>query len=154
MSLAAIREHEAFKDAMELLDCARMCGVPFAKVGDLIVNFLTDEGFFDANGNIHRNFIRARPQVNPKDYQPRNDPSKWTPRLPDREWWPLRGLVFQRDGYVCTYCKDEDGPFQIDHIVPVTRGGSNEPDNLCVACKPCNSSKGDRLLSEWRGRYR
>lgn len=38
---------------------------------------------------------------------------------------------------------------QLDHIVPKARGGSDHPDNLTLACGPCNASKRDKLLSEW-----
>jgi 5-methylcytosine-specific restriction endonuclease McrA len=52
-------------------------------------------------------------------------------------------------GHKCAYC---GGPFEgIDHVVPLARGGSNWPANLRPACLYCNSSKGDRLLSEWAG---
>lgn len=37
----------------------------------------------------------------------------------------------------------------IDHIIPLSRGGSHTADNLCAACEFCNCSKCDKLLSEW-----
>lgn len=37
----------------------------------------------------------------------------------------------------------------VDHVVPVTKGGSNDPSNLQLLCKPCNSSKGVRDHDEW-----
>lgn len=52
---------------------------------------------------------------------------------------------------VCAYCREPCVP-TIDHVVPLARGGRDEPSNVVPACKPCNSSKNDRLLSEWRGR--
>lgn len=61
----------------------------------------------------------------------------------------------------CAYCGcavDVDAPrfaphkATVDHIVPLTRGGTNWPDNLAVACPACNTSKGNRLLSEWTDR--
>lgn len=38
---------------------------------------------------------------------------------------------------------------EIDHVIPVSRGGRHAPDNLVAACQTCNRSKGDRLISEW-----
>lgn len=62
-----------------------------------------------------------------------------------------RAAIFARDGHVCSYCGTEDGPFHIDHIVPVARGGGNRPENLCVACAPCNFRKRAHLVSEIAG---
>lgn len=62
----------------------------------------------------------------------------------------IRGIVLARDGYTCQYCESEDGPFEIDHIYPVSKGGSDSLDNLLCACRSCNREKGSKLLSEWR----
>lgn len=54
----------------------------------------------------------------------------------------------------CCYCGRTGVPLEIEHIIPITReGSSNDPWNLALACKSCNSSKGDRLLSEWVHRW-
>ena len=53
-------------------------------------------------------------------------------------------------GRRCAYC---DRPATaVDHIRPLSRGGDNEIGNLAPVCKPCNSSKGAKLLTEWFGR--
>ncbi len=80
----------------------------------------------------------------------------------DREWIgvddrPVRfaiptavqQVVLTREGTVCTYCGDTDGPFDFDHILPVSRGGPNDASNLTLACATCNRSKGGKTLSEW-----
>ena len=36
-----------------------------------------------------------------------------------------------------------------DHVIPHSKGGPTTPDNLVAACRPCNTSKGARTLSEW-----
>lgn len=69
----------------------------------------------------------------------------------ESEWLRLCGEVYRRDGEVCRYCGATER-LSIDHIHPRARGGTNDLNNLCVACIPCNSSKCDRPLSEWRGR--
>lgn len=52
-------------------------------------------------------------------------------------------------GRRCAYC---GGPFEhVDHVIPISRGGSNWPANLRPACQPCNRSKWNKLLSEWEG---
>lgn len=62
-----------------------------------------------------------------------------------------RVKVFARDGHKCAYCGDTDGPFHIDHIYPVSKGGSNRIENLTVACWSCNLSKGCKTMMEWEG---
>lgn len=59
-------------------------------------------------------------------------------------WVTLRDMAFERDGYRCTYCGDEAGPFEIDHIIPRVKGGENILENVTVACRRCNRSKKDR----------
>lgn len=68
-----------------------------------------------------------------------------------REWERLRTMVLNRDGYICTYCHTYTGPFEVDHIVPLSRGGKSTMDNLCVACGPCNAGKRDKTPEEWVG---
>ena len=63
----------------------------------------------------------------------------------------VRAIVYARDGNVCTYCGATEGDFEIDHIIPVSKGGSDELENLTVACKPCNRSKGNKTIEEWCG---
>jgi hypothetical protein len=79
---------------------------------------------------------------------------RWSGSLSNRQ--PLsqakRREIVARDGHTCAYCRRVFGweELEVDHIVPVARGGNNDDDNLTTACKPCNISKGSKLLSEWR----
>jgi 5-methylcytosine-specific restriction endonuclease McrA len=42
----------------------------------------------------------------------------------------------------CSYCKKKmNGEYQVDHIVPLSRGGSNDRKNLQIVCPPCNLAK-------------
>lgn len=56
-------------------------------------------------------------------------------------------LVFQRDGYNCAWCDAEldNENWSVDHIIPISKGGTNELHNLQPMCRPCNSMKGDRV---------
>lgn len=49
----------------------------------------------------------------------------------------------------CFYCGSKNQP-SLDHIVPLARGGDHSIGNLTTACKPCNSSKGDSFITEWK----
>lgn len=55
-----------------------------------------------------------------------------------------RDEVIARDGYVCGICGGGVAPDQmsIDHIVPISRGGTDDLDNLQAAHRSCNSRKG------------
>lgn len=55
----------------------------------------------------------------------------------------LRFEVLRRDGHTCRYCgrAAPEVRLTVDHVVPVTLGGSDAPENLVTACSPCNSGK-------------
>jgi hypothetical protein len=71
-------------------------------------------------------------------------------KLPDSRWWTVIGQVLHRDGHRCTYCESTQ-QLTADHVVPLTRGGTNDLSNLTACCIPCNTQKGNKLLSEWSG---
>lgn len=53
-------------------------------------------------------------------------------------------------GGMCAYC--HVAPHEhLDHVIPLSRGGTNWPANLRPACARCNISKKDKFLSEWKG---
>lgn len=64
-----------------------------------------------------------------------------------------RAEVFARDGHACLIC-GSDERLTIDHIDPVSAGGSNAIDNLRTLCHSCNARRGAARLSdeELRGR--
>lgn len=50
----------------------------------------------------------------------------------------------------CVYCRaDIRESFQVDHIMPVSKGGSNDPSNLQLLCKSCNLLKRDKLPEQF-----
>lgn len=57
--------------------------------------------------------------------------------------------LLHRHNYRCAYCA-EARPLSVEHVVPITRGGRHTLGNILPVCRSCNSSKGRRLLSEWR----
>lgn len=62
----------------------------------------------------------------------------------------LRFEVFKRDSFTCQYCgrMAPDVILEVDHILPVAEGGTNNIMNLITSCHDCNSGKGKRKLSE------
>lgn len=63
-------------------------------------------------------------------------------------------FLFARDHYRCQYCgrhQTELKPREAltrDHLIPISRGGTNEWTNVVAACSPCNARKGNRLAAE------
>lgn len=62
----------------------------------------------------------------------------------------VRFEVFKRDRFVCQYCgrSAPDVILEVDHIVPVAKGGNNDIMNLVTACRDCNRGKCDRKLDD------
>lgn len=60
----------------------------------------------------------------------------------------LQKEVYARDGLKCRYCgfKHKSAlKFNIDHVIPVAKGGTEELSNLVVSCKKCNQAKGTKI---------
>lgn len=49
----------------------------------------------------------------------------------------------------CAYCGGKPAKIEIDHVVPVSRGGLHHRSNVVPACRRCNANKNDRLIHEW-----
>lgn len=62
----------------------------------------------------------------------------------------VRFEVFKRDRFSCQYCgaSAPDAVLHVDHIEPVSKGGSNDMMNLITSCDSCNLGKSDVLLSD------
>jgi 5-methylcytosine-specific restriction endonuclease McrA len=64
-----------------------------------------------------------------------------------------RKVILDRDSWKCRCCgvdvhdRRDNTPDKahIDHIVPISKGGNSEPDNLQVLCRTCNLSKADKI---------
>jgi hypothetical protein len=62
----------------------------------------------------------------------------------------VRFEVFKRDSFTCQYCgrKAPEVVLELEHIEPVSKGGSDELLNLITSCWQCNSGKSDRKLDD------
>ena len=60
---------------------------------------------------------------------------------------PLYPVVAERAVYRCEYCHAPEAvfnfPFEVEHILPQAHGGSDDPENLALACHACNLFKSD-----------
>lgn len=98
-----------------------------------------------------------------------NIPADWVapplPEIPSRYSYPptwsrrerleiVRDLAARDGQWTCSYCETllDETTAQIDHVVPRSRGGSDDMRNLALACGPCNRRKGNQLVEEldWR----
>lgn len=55
----------------------------------------------------------------------------------------FKPTLIKRDGEQCVYCKSTE-KLVVDHMVPIQLGGTDDTDNLALACKRCNSGKAGR----------
>ena len=55
----------------------------------------------------------------------------------------VRNYIFQRDNYQCCSCgkTEKQTTLEVDHIIPITNGGSNDISNLQTLCRGCNQKK-------------
>jgi len=66
-----------------------------------------------------------------------------------------RQSVYIRDRGICFYCNKEikeDIDVEIDHIIPLSRGGSDNYSNLILSCRKCNQKKLDKTSMEFCGK--
>lgn len=58
--------------------------------------------------------------------------------------------IFKRDGFTCIYCGNVPPRvvLEVDHVIPVSKGGSNHIDNLVSSCMDCNRGKSNRELTD------
>ena len=61
----------------------------------------------------------------------------------------LKKQVTDRAQGCCEYCKSQirfsPNSFEIDHIIPISRGGMNQLENMALACPQCNGHKADKI---------
>lgn len=78
---------------------------------------------------------------------PRKAPAKPGPD-PRAVGTKLRFQVFERDNFTCKYCglTPPAVRLQIDHVIPISKGGKDEEANLVTSCFECNNGKRDKVL--------
>jgi len=98
-------------------------------------------------------YLKAKPNLNwlvkqgfcvYSDIEERRE-SPWPSRyIPDE----IRQQVLTRDNNQCVKCKSPE-KLEIDHIIPVSKGGKGVIDNLQTLCISCNRSKRNRVASRY-----
>lgn len=64
----------------------------------------------------------------------------------------VRNSIIRRDNWTCQRCgnsvyKEPNLLLEVDHIIPISKGGKTEPNNLQTLCWKCNRSKSDKIFS-------
>lgn len=65
--------------------------------------------------------------------------------------YEVRQYLLTKFGHKCAYCDGASGDpkLEIEHTVPVSRGGTNRISNLAIACHTCNQEKGNKTAAEF-----
>ena len=68
----------------------------------------------------------------------------------------VKKYVLQRNNYQCQSCgkPETEAQLNIDHIVPLAKGGSNDISNLQVLCNRCNCQKKHHFDSRFQRYYK
>ena len=85
-----------------------------------------------------------KPTATKSKSKPNQDKEKRSRHIPAS----VRVSVLHRDGYKCLFCgcSAKQVQLEVDHIIPFSQGGSNDPSNLQTLCFDCNRGKGARRL--------
>jgi hypothetical protein len=67
-----------------------------------------------------------------------------------KEWKLISKRVFQRDFFTCQYCGQKGGTLEVDHIIPISKGGTNHDKNLATSCRTCNRKKRDKTAEQYK----
>lgn len=63
--------------------------------------------------------------------------------------YETREYLLEKWNRECAYCGVKDVPFQVEHINPRAKGGSNSITNLTLSCEKCNTKKGTKDIKEF-----
>lgn len=94
----------------------------------------------DVNVDNYRRKVNGVPSREEQKAFEKEQRNRMTPKL--------RMQILQRDNFTCQYCGKymPDGVgAQVDHIIPVSKGGISEPRNLQTLCSVCNGRKSNRI---------
>lgn len=102
------------------------------------------------NKNIEkaREYDRKYRQANPEKVKAAVNRRR-TKRLNNGVFTVLEKEITKLYKSSCIYCGSLDS-IEMDHVIPISRGGRHSIGNLVPACQKCNRNKSDKYLSEWR----
>ena len=78
---------------------------------------------------------------------PRPPKNNWGQGRGGRPWRRLKEKIHLRDNWTCQHCRRVTTQLELDHIVNVAQGGTDDESNLQSLCPPCHK---DKTLKESR----
>ncbi|MCT7973704.1 RNA-guided endonuclease IscB [Laspinema olomoucense] len=63
--------------------------------------------------------------------------------------YEVREYLLEKFNRTCVYCNTKEGPFNLDHFHPKSKGGSNRVSNLVLSCVQCNQKKDNQLPTDF-----
>lgn len=67
--------------------------------------------------------------------------TQWGSGRGGRPWRRIRDRILLRDQYTCRACGHVTKDLEVDHIINVAEGGSDDDSNLQALCVPCHQEK-------------
>lgn len=63
--------------------------------------------------------------------------------------YEVKEYLLEKYNYSCVYCGAKNVPFEKEHVIPRSRGGSNRISNLVLSCRSCNEKKDNLPIEEY-----
>lgn len=128
-SVPSLRQLEAFLERKKYPFRVKTYGTFFGGVGRLAKRIVQVQNGELAETDLLRRFERGRPRRSPISAK-------------------LRYKILKRDSEQCVKCgdspkKNPEVMLEVDHVIPVAKGGTNNPENLQMLCWSCNQGKTD-----------
>ena len=121
--------------------------LPALRIVDNLLEDLCQDNFVCVFASLGIDeYFRLRPSMSSRASGFRKRMKQYGLEGPSVNGWDLLALYVQH-GKRCVYCGSTDD-ISFDHKEPLSKGGANTIDNLALACKSCNSSKGVKELKD------
>lgn len=133
------RGEPLWSDERKLRGVVRMSVDEWGEVRTKVLAF-----FQERNGALHSDWLDELMGFAIKEARRESRPPYISPAI--------RSAVREIFAGKCVYCGTEAGAFDVDHIIPWSRGGDHAMSNFAWACAPCNRSKKHMTPEEWGGR--
>lgn len=123
----------------KMCNCCFLCDCDVYSFGEELDFHLCSECFVSLYFQLQKGLLKIEKEIVPEGYEKITVLRKI---ITEDE----RNEIFDRDKWKCVFCGDSND-LQIDHIIPFSKGGTTEDNNLQTLCKSCNVKKGNKTNS-------